>query len=83
MGILGGQPRDNEDHVYRFCTGATQWAKIEDLDIEWTKEDWLDEVKGGNSVIRDIVKVRRKKARDVDMILGFAEINGERGKVRK
>jgi hypothetical protein len=80
--ILDGQPRENEDDVFGGYTGAAQWVKIEDLDIEWTKEGWLDEMKEGKGVIRDLVKGRGKDW-EVNMVWGFAEINGQRMYVRR
>jgi hypothetical protein len=68
--------------VYGPYTGSCQWCKIEDLDNEWTKEGWLDEMIEGKGVVRDLVKGRGKNW-DVDMVWGFAEINGERKYVRK
>jgi hypothetical protein len=80
--VLDGKPRDNEDDVYGAYTGTAQWTKVENLDVEWTKEGWLDEVKEGKGVMRDLVKGRGKEW-DVDMSWGFAEINGERRQVRR
>lgn len=82
MRILNGQPRDNEDHVYGGYTGTTEWSKIENLELEWTKEGWLDEMKEGKGVIWDKVKGRGKEW-DVQLVWGFAEIDGQRRMVKK
>jgi hypothetical protein len=80
--VLDGVLRENEDHVFGKYKGISKWELPGDLEADFLKEGWLDEVRTGKGLIRDLVQARVSDWK-VDQVTGFAEINGERRHVRR
>jgi hypothetical protein len=54
--ILDGQKRSHEDHVFGKVEGQTLWVKLDEIEEDFLKEDWLPEMTEGKGFIKSWVR---------------------------
>jgi hypothetical protein len=72
--VLDGNKRQHKDHVFGSVEGRTTWIKLDEIEEDFLKQGWADEVKEGKGLINSFVKSldRDWEAQQVSTVSGFA-----------
>ncbi|THH18405.1 hypothetical protein EW146_g2555 [Bondarzewia mesenterica] len=82
--VLDWQPREHEDHIFGYVVGKSKRVKVDDIEDEFMKANWLPDTVDHGAVNSYVESDTPKSGTSwiAEQVWGFEEINKERRYVR-